>query len=58
MHAIRLHEFGPAGNLRYEELPDPTPGRGQVRIAVVASGVHVIDTRLRKTVLLSNLERG
>ncbi|HTE59065.1 MAG TPA: zinc-binding dehydrogenase [Solirubrobacteraceae bacterium] len=48
MHAIRLHEFGPAENLRYEELPDPEPGAGQVRVAVAASGVHVLDTVIRQ----------
>jgi NADPH:quinone reductase len=47
MKAIRLHEFGPAGNLRYEEVPDPEPGPGQVRIAVGAAGVHLIDTVIR-----------
>jgi NADPH2:quinone reductase len=47
MHAIQLHEFGPAENLRYEELPDPVPGEGQVRIAVEAAGVHLIDTSIR-----------
>jgi NADPH2:quinone reductase len=47
MYAITLHEFGPAQNLRYEEVPDPGPGPGQVRIAVRAAGVHLIDTRLR-----------
>ena len=47
MHAIRLHAFGPAANLRYEEIEDPRPGPGQARIAVAASGVHLIDTTLR-----------
>jgi NADPH2:quinone reductase len=47
MHAIRLHAFGPAANLRYEEVDDPRPGPGQARIAVAASGVHLIDTVLR-----------
>ena len=47
MHAIRLHEFGPAENLRYESVADPQPGPGQVRIAVRAAGVHVIDTSIR-----------
>jgi NADPH2:quinone reductase len=47
MRAIRLHEFGPAENLRPEDLPDLTPEAGQVRIAVEASGVHLIDTTLR-----------
>ncbi|MEU9333866.1 zinc-binding dehydrogenase [Streptomyces sp. NPDC048290] len=48
MHAIRLHTFGPAENLTYEQLPDPTPGPGQVRIAVAAAGVHLLDTALRE----------
>ncbi|MFF7939474.1 zinc-binding dehydrogenase [Nocardia gamkensis] len=48
MHAIRLHAFGPAENLRYEPVPDPVPGPGQVRIAVAAAGVHLVDTTLRR----------
>jgi NADPH:quinone reductase len=47
MYAIRLHEFGPAENLRYELVDDPVPGPGQVRIAVAAAGVHLIDTVIR-----------
>jgi NADPH2:quinone reductase len=47
MYAIRLHEFGPPENLRYEQVDDPQPGPGQVRIAVAAAGVHFIDTRIR-----------
>ncbi|MEV6428152.1 zinc-binding dehydrogenase [Nocardia sp. NPDC051463] len=47
MHAIQLHTFGPAENLRYEKVPDPKPGPGQVRIAVAAAGVHIIDTTIR-----------
>ncbi|MFF8832321.1 zinc-binding dehydrogenase [Streptomyces sp. NPDC015131] len=48
MRAIRLHAFGPAENLVYEEVPDPAPGPGQVRVAVAAAGVHVLDTALRE----------
>ncbi|WP_418961406.1 zinc-binding dehydrogenase [Streptomyces tritici] len=48
MHAIRLHAFGPAENLTYEETERPAPGPGQVRIAVAAAGVHVLDTTLRQ----------
>ena len=47
MHAIQLHEFGPAENLRATDLPDIHPATGQVRIAVEAAGVHVVDTVLR-----------
>jgi NADPH2:quinone reductase len=48
MRAIRLHEFGPATNLVLDELPDLAPGPGQVRVAVAASGVHLLDTTLRR----------
>lgn len=48
MHAIRLHAFGPADNLRYDELPDLDPALGEVRVAVEASGVHLVDTTLRR----------
>ncbi|MEV0230362.1 zinc-binding dehydrogenase [Nonomuraea sp. NPDC050786] len=47
MHAVVLHAFGPAENLRYETVPDPVPGPGQVRIAVKAAGVHLVETILR-----------
>jgi len=47
MRAVRLHAFGPAENLRYEEVEDPEPAPGQVRIAVAAAGVHLIDTAIR-----------
>jgi len=48
MHAIRQHEFGPPETLVLEELPDLTPASGQVRIAVEASGVHLLDTTIRR----------
>lgn len=50
MHAIRQSEFGNPDTLVYAELPDPTPGAGQVRIAVRAAGVHLIDTVIRQGV--------
>ncbi|MFF4574068.1 zinc-binding dehydrogenase [Streptomyces sp. NPDC001410] len=48
MHAVRLYAFGPAENLTYEEAADPVPGPGEVRIAVAAAGVHLLDTALRE----------
>ncbi|MFJ4035282.1 zinc-binding dehydrogenase [Streptomyces griseoluteus] len=48
MHAVRLYAFGPAENLTYEKTDDPAPGPGQVRIAVAAAGVHLLDTALRE----------
>lgn len=48
MHAIRLHAFGPPDHLVLDELPDLEPAAGQVRVAVEASGVHLLDTTLRR----------
>ena len=48
MRAIVLREFGPAENLRLEDVEDPQPGPGQARIAVKVAGVHFIDTKLRQ----------
>ena len=46
MRAVRLHAFGSA--LRCEEVEDPSPGPGQVRIAVRAAGVHLVDAVIRR----------
>ncbi|BAW06805.1 zinc-binding dehydrogenase [Nocardia seriolae] len=51
MRAIRLHEFGAAEKLRNESVADPEPGPGQVRIAVAAAGVHLLDTSLRQGIV-------
>ncbi|MFD3736011.1 zinc-binding dehydrogenase [Streptomyces sp. NPDC058632] len=48
MRAVVLHEFGPAENLRYETVPDPVPGPGEVRVSVRAAGVHQIETAMRE----------
>ena len=40
MHAIVQHELGPPEVLRYEEVHDPVPGDGQVRIAGEAAAAH------------------
>lgn len=47
MKAIRLHAFGPAENLVYEEVPDPVPAPGMVLVEVEAAGVHLVDTMIR-----------
>lgn len=47
MYAIRQYELGGPEVLLHEEVPDLAPSEGQVRIAVEASGVHVLDTSIR-----------
>lgn len=44
MKAIRIQATGGPEVLRYEEIPQPTPGPGQVLIRVEAAGVNYIDT--------------
>ncbi len=47
MHTIRQHAFGGPDTLSYESVPDLVPADGQVRIAVEAAGVHLLDTKIR-----------
>ncbi|GIG64481.1 alcohol dehydrogenase catalytic domain-containing protein [Phytomonospora endophytica] len=47
MHAVRQYEVGPAETLRFEEVPDPVAGPGQLLIRVKAAGVHLLDAAIR-----------
>jgi NADPH2:quinone reductase len=47
MRAIQVHQFGEPEVLQYEEIPDPTPGPGQVVIKVHAIGVNPVETYIR-----------
>jgi NADPH2:quinone reductase len=48
MDAIRHHSFGPPEVLVLEQIPDPTPGPGEVLVDAVAHGVHLLDTSIRR----------
>lgn len=48
MRAIRQHTFGGPDVLVLDDLPDLDPGPGEVRVAVATSGVHLLDTTLRR----------
>ncbi|MEU6765758.1 NADP-dependent oxidoreductase [Streptomyces sp. NPDC046853] len=47
MRAIRLHEHGGPGVLRYEEVEVPRPGPGEVLVRVHAAGINPPDWYLR-----------
>ncbi len=48
MKAIVLREYGPPEVLRYEDVPDPMPRQGEIRIRVHAATVNrVLDVSLR-----------
>ncbi len=48
MKAIRIHSFGEAEALSYEELPTPDPGPGQVLVRLEAAGVNFIEIYQRR----------
>ncbi len=50
MHAIQAREAGSPDVLEYVDLPDPTPGPGEVLVKVAAAGVNFIDTYRRSGV--------
>jgi len=47
MKAIVLHEYGGPDKLKYEDVPDPVPGEGEVLIRQAASSVNPIDYKIR-----------
>lgn len=47
MKAIRVHEFGPPGVVKLEDVPAPQPGKDQVLVRVKAAGVNPVDTYIR-----------
>lgn len=47
MKAVRFHEYGDPDVLRYEEVEQPVPGAGEVRIRVAATSFNGIDANIR-----------
>src|SRR5579862_9106491 len=48
MKAIVIHRFGPPEVLQYEDVPDPVPRLGEIRIRIHAATVNrVLDVSLR-----------
>jgi len=48
MKAIVIHRYGPPDVLSYEDVPDPMPRAGEIRIAIHAATVNrVLDVSLR-----------
>src|SRR5882757_593702 len=47
MKAVVLHAYGGPDKLKYEDVPDPVAGEGQVLVRVAATSVNPIDYKLR-----------
>ena len=47
MRAVRVHEFGGPEMMTLDDLPEPQPGQGQLRVRIEAAGVNFIDVYQR-----------
>src|SRR5215210_1245464 len=47
MKAVRFHEYGDPDVLRYEDVEQPVPGAGEVRIRVAATSFNGVDANIR-----------
>jgi len=50
MRAVLIREHGGLDRLVFQDVPDPVPGPGQVRVAVRAAGLNHLDTWVRRGV--------
>ena len=48
MKAVRIHRFGPPEVVTVEEIPKPSPGKGEVLVRVAAAGVAPWDAIIRE----------
>jgi NADPH:quinone reductase len=47
MKAIRVHNYGGPEVMKYEEVPQPTPGKGEAVVKIAAAGLNFIDIQFR-----------
>ncbi|AMR29381.1 hypothetical protein A0257_21295 [Hymenobacter psoromatis] len=55
MKALQLHDYGSADDLRYEEIPTPQAGPGEVLVRVRAASVNPIDIVLASGVMRQHM---
>ncbi|HZD74287.1 MAG TPA: NADP-dependent oxidoreductase [Actinomycetota bacterium] len=51
MNAARIHEYGDTSVIRYEQVPQPVPGPGEVLLRVAATSFNPSETALRSGML-------
>jgi NADPH:quinone reductase-like Zn-dependent oxidoreductase len=56
MKAVRIHDFGDASVLKYEDAPKPIPQTGEVLIRVQAAGVNPVDWKIRDGMMRGRLK--
>ncbi len=53
MHAIQVHTYGDATQLRLEQISQPKPQEGDVLVRVHAAGVNALDWKIRSGLMKS-----
>ena len=48
MKAVRLHSYGGAEVLKYEDAPRPEPGDDEILVRVIAASVNPVDAKVRQ----------
>jgi NADPH:quinone reductase-like Zn-dependent oxidoreductase len=47
MKAVVLHQYGKPSELKWEDFPDPKPGKGEVLVRVQAASINPVDLKMR-----------
>ena len=47
MKAVVIHKYGSPGELKFEEMPDPIAGPGEVLVRVAAASINPVDWKMR-----------
>lgn len=56
MKAVRIHDYGDASKLTYEDAPRPAPAKGQVVVKVKVAGVNPVDWKIRSGMFRGGLD--
>ena len=57
MRAIQIEQFGGPEVMTIVDLPDPTPGEGEILLEVIAVGINYADTHQTENSYLSQIGR-
>ena len=55
MKAVLLHGYGGVDQLHYEDVPEPVPGPGEVRVRVIPTSVNPIDYKIRQGLMKESM---
>jgi len=55
MKAVVMHEYGGPDVLKYEDVPDPVPGTGEVLIRIAAASINPVDLWQRAGAIKASL---